>query len=267
MLIEKPARCVPALLLCGFLSQAAAAHECWLELSDYRPVVGSLVSASIRVGQRFRGDSMPYLQHWTKRLSVTGPDGERPAQADMGDDPAARFRINVSGSHVLAWESERFTAEIPTPRFEAYVEEAGLEHVVAGWLRERPDLEVVREKYYRYPKALLASGLPGTEAMHPLGMRLELVPLSDPYAQRAGSTVPFRVLFDGQPLAGARVIAFTRDKPENAARVRTGKDGVAAMTFKQPGLWLVNVVWLLPADEAGFDWQSLWASLTFQLDP
>lgn len=250
--------------LCAF---PVPAHECWLELSDHRPAVGAEVTASIRVGQQFRGDSMPYLQHWTKRLSVTGPDGERPAHAELGDDPAARFRVNVPGRHALLWESERFTAEIPRLRFEAYLEEAGLFPLAENWLSRRPGLDTVREVYYRYPKALFAAGASDPETLHPLGARLELVPLSDPYLHRVGDTMSFRVLFEGRPLAGALVRAIPRAAPETTTGARSGKDGTVSLQLKHSGLWLLNAVWLLPANETGFDWQSLWASLTFALPP
>lgn len=254
-------------LVCGLAALPAAAHECWVELSQYRPPPGAQISGSIRVGQNFRGDSMPYLAHWTKRLVVAGPDGERPAHADMGEDPAARVRVNHPGSHAVIWESERFTTDIPRLRFEAYLDEAGLYPTAESWLAQRPDLDTVREIYYRYPKALFVAGNPTEDGLRPLGTRLELVPLVDPYTLAAGGTLPVRVLFEDRPLAGALVAGFTRAPPERVQRARTGRDGIAAVRLDRAGLWLLNVVWILPAGEAGYDWQSFWASLTFEIGP
>jgi uncharacterized GH25 family protein len=245
----------------------AVAHECWLELSEYRPAPGAEVTARILVGQFFRGDSMPYLPQWTRRLEVGGPDGRRPAHAETAEDPAVRFQVTAAGGHAVIWESERFTTDIPRLRFEAYLDEAGLYQTVEAWLSQRPELESVREIYYRYPKAIFAAGDATDHVLRSLGARLELVPLRNPMQHRPGESVPVRVLFEGRPLAGALVTGFTREQPERILRARTGRDGIAEVRLDRAGLWLLNVVWILPAGEPAYDWQSFWASLTFEIGP
>jgi hypothetical protein len=42
--------------------------------------------------------------------------------------------------------------------------------------------------------------------------------------------------------------------------------GRASLVLDRPGLWLVKVVHMVPAPEgSGAEWESLWASLTFEL--
>ncbi|HEY3122658.1 MAG TPA: DUF4198 domain-containing protein, partial [Thermoanaerobaculia bacterium] len=75
-----------------------------------------------------------------------------------------------------------------------------------------------------------------------------------------------RVLHEGEPLAGALVKAIALDDPDNTLSARSGKDGLASFHLARKGVWLVKTVHMVPAPkETGADWESLWASLTFEI--
>jgi hypothetical protein len=53
--------------------------------------------------------------------------------------------------------------------------------------------------------------------------------------------------------------------PDDKVSVRT-VGGRASLVLDRPGLWLVKAVHMVPAPEgSGAEWESLWASLTFEL--
>ncbi|HEX8153815.1 MAG TPA: DUF4198 domain-containing protein, partial [Thermoanaerobaculia bacterium] len=91
-----------------------------------------------------------------------------------------------------------------------------------------------------------------------VGLRLELV------AQTIGERTTVQLLFDKKPLANALAVAMSKDDPRKAQRVRTDKNGRA--TFNTAGgIWLIKSVHMIRAPRASrADWESLWASLTFQ---
>lgn len=47
--------------------------------------------------------------------------------------------------------------------------------------------------------------------------------------------------------------------------VRTDARGRARFRLDRSGTWLVRLVHMEPSSEAGIDWRSYWASLTFEL--
>lgn len=57
-----------------------------------------------------------------------------------------------------------------------------------------------------------------------------------------------RVLFQGKPVAGARVIADLVNDPD-AERIITGADGIATIKVRNQGLNVVNAVYDGPSDE------------------
>jgi uncharacterized GH25 family protein len=99
-----------------------------------------------------------------------------------------------------------------------------------------------------------------------LGFTLELVPEKNPYSLRPGDTLPVRLLFRGQPLAGALVHAALHGQPDAGASARTGPDGRAKLKLSRDGFWMIKAVEMGPAPQGvDADWQSLWASLTFEM--
>ena len=97
-------------------------------------------------------------------------------------------------------------------------------------------------------------------------MRLELIPGENPYMLTGGQILPVRLLYAGKPLQGALVTAFTKERPGAKISVRSDAKGRAALKIDRPGTWLVKAVHMIPASrESGADWESFWASLTFEV--
>ncbi len=87
----------------------------------------------------------------------------------------------------------------------------------------------------------------------------------NPYMLKGGGELPVRLLYEGKPLAGALVMALQRGRPDKVT-ARTDAKGRAVLKLDRPGFWLVKAVQMIPAPaDAGADWESFWASLTFAL--
>src|ERR1700704_6251361 len=87
----------------------------------------------------------------------------------------------------------------------------------------------------KFAKAATGAGAPWDTA---LGHELEIVPLADPAAVRVGETLRVRVLFRGQPLAGADVErggGVTSMKEEDIPRFKSDGDGVATIPIVKVG--------------------------------
>lgn len=241
----------------------AAAHDFWIEPGSFRPAVGAKVPLRLFVGMDFAGEPTVYLPDTFERYAVTGPDGEKKIAGTLGDDPAGRFTVTRPGLYLVVYRSTLFTVSFDTlVEFERYLEKEGLERIKTLRAYGPPKGKVIRENYSRSAKSLVLAGKPGAAADRALGLRLELIAEKNPYAARR---VPFRLLYEGKPLAGALVVAFNKAEPLKKQRARTGQDGRLQFDFDRPGTWLVTSVHMFPAPPGtDADWESVWASLTFE---
>ncbi|MEK7223455.1 MAG: DUF4198 domain-containing protein, partial [Pseudomonadota bacterium] len=127
----------------------------------------------------------------------------------------------------------------------------------------KPSPGKITENYSRCAKALVMNGAAATPADRVLGFRIELVAEKRPYA--GGGPVPFRLLYENRPLAGALVIVFNKAAPLDKLKTRTDRNGRVVFDIRRPGIWLVTAVHMIPAPR-GTDaqWESIWASLSFE---
>ena len=244
------------------------AHDFWIEPSTFRPEVGATVGLSLRVGQGFRGDPVPLQPDKVVKFVTVSPSGsETSATGVPGRDPAGRGRITEPGYVLVAYRSNPSSLELPADKFEAYLKEEGLEKIIEVRAKRGDSAKPSKEIYSRCAKALLDAGGGGTTGFdRPLGLRLELVPETSPKKfSSAGGALDVRLLFEGKPLAGALAVAMNRDEPDKRLSARTDKAGRVSLALPRGGAWIVKAVHMVPAPaDSGADWESLWASLTFE---
>jgi uncharacterized GH25 family protein len=251
------------------LARGAAAHDFWIEPQTYEASEGVPVALRLRVGERFRGDPVPRNDAKIEKFVIAGPSGETAVTGRDGSDPAGVARPAVAGIHVVGYRSKPSSVELEAEKFEAYLAEEGLESVIAERKEKGLSKEPGREIYSRCAKALLRIGRPKAPATGfdaALGFRLELVPVADPFALAADAALAVEVRSEGKPLADALVVARRKDAPDERLFARTGADGRVALKVGAPGVWLLKCVHMVRAPaESKADWESLWASLTFEV--
>jgi nickel transport protein len=76
---------------------------------------------------------------------------------------------------------------------------------------------------------------------------VQIVPVGK-IPEMMGQTMRVRVLYQGKPVAGARVINDLVNDPD-AKKTITGADGIAAITVRNQGINVVNAVYDGPSDE------------------
>jgi uncharacterized GH25 family protein len=266
-------RCRSVGLLGLTLAARAAAHDFWIEPADSAPEPGQPVAVHLRVGEHFSGAAVArpdassmhrfVLVDTTSNASATLP-------GRTGADPAGVFRPPGPGAYVIGFHGKPNAIELPPEKFNAYLREEGLDAVLA--LRaERDQLgQPGREIYSRCAKSLVltrAACAACQPADRKLGFALELIAERQPWVLREGELLPVRLLYEGQPLAGALVVALRRTDPASKTMLRSDADGRVLLAVPHGGQWLVKAVHMRPAPpESGADWESLWASLSFAID-
>lgn len=253
---------------------ALFAHDFWIEASKYRPALHDRVAFDLKVGQRFSGESVARNAQKIVRFVVRGPDGKDMDVLGIdGKSPAGYLRPEALGLYVAGYRSNTTPIELEAAKFEAYLAEEGLQPVIDARKASGDSDKKGREIYSRSVKSLVLCGdIPKDPAAAPkgfdarLGLRLELVPEVDPCLLKIGDALPVHLFFDDKPLPGALVGFTAKSAVDEDVRVRTDAEGRASFKVAHTGEHLVRVVWMVkaPAD-SGADWESTWASLTFEI--
>lgn len=249
-----------------------SAHDFWIAPSAYRPNVGSLVGLRLLVGQSLLGDPVPREPSAIERFVVSSVSGavngasERPVPGRDGGDPAGIFRVDAPGLLVVGYQSVPRLVELTADKFDQYLGEEGLD-AVRSLMASKPMKSTARELFARCAKAVLLSGPSSAgEGDRALGLPLELIAERNPYTTPRGEAFPFVLKYQGAARPGALVIALSARNPSLKLSARTDRDGRVTFKFPESGPWLVKTVHLIPARPgADADWESFWASSTFEL--
>lgn len=246
-------------LLLFVIAPLAFAHDLWIEPSTFRPATGQRINVALRVGQDLHGEPVPRIPSLIDRFVV----GDTAITGSAGADPAGSVVITKPGLQWIGYQSKAYPVSLDARKFEDYLKEEGLERVIAERKKKGKSAAPARERFYRCAKSLL--DVRGTaKADAPIGHTLELVPRKNPYALRPGDALPLSLLFRGKPIANVLVVAIRKGAPERAVRARTDAKGRVALRLDGAGFWLIKAVHMEAAPpNAGADWESWWASVTF----
>lgn len=244
---------IACLLSCAPLG----AHDFWIEPSTFHPATGAMVTTTLLVGQQFTGDPVARDSSQIDRFVVRDAGGERNVAGFEGRDPAGIVRIENGTGAVVGYRSKPAFLSTPPEKFEQYLRDEGLDRVLAARTQRGESKLPSREIYSRCAKTLLG---PKGDFSRPLGFRLELTPET-----MGADRVVVRLDYESHPLANALVIAMHRDDPSLRIRVRSDAQGHATFSLPKRGVWLIKSVHMIDAPpSSGAEWESLWASLTFE---
>ncbi|MEL7462618.1 MAG: DUF4198 domain-containing protein [Pseudomonadota bacterium] len=250
-----------------------SAHEFWVSPEAYEVAVGETIEASLRNGDMFKGAAYPYIGAFATRFDVHNRRGTEMIRPRDGDNPALTYDAESGGLHVVAYDSAMYSLTYASwEKFQAFIDSKPNlafvydEHEAKGFPREG-----IKEGYYRYPKSLIKVGS-GAGRDKPLGRVFELVAEINPYSEAAKTGVRVQLLYEGAPFPNTDIQIFHRpgDGTEVAKdHVTTDATGRATIPVFDGGEFLINATHMRkPRPEAaaqGMHWESIWASLTYEL--
>jgi uncharacterized GH25 family protein len=259
-------RALLALIVLFEVAGPAAAHDFWIVPSSFRSAPGAAVAVRLKVGEHLKGDALPRDPVQVERFAVVGPGGEIQVKGLAGAEPAGFARVGGDGLYWILYDGAHNRLDLAAEAFEKALREEGLERISALRQERGESGRPSREVFSRCAKALVRVGDGGTGFDRRLGLELELIPERDPMAVGPGGELPVRLVFRGRPLAGARVAALHARHAEGTIAARTDGEGRVRLRLPEAGFWLIKAVHMVPAAAgSGIDWESLWASLTFEL--
>nr|CRH04235.1 Conserved exported protein of unknown function [Candidatus Magnetococcus massalia] len=282
---------LPLLLLAA---QSAWSHDFWIMPRPGLGQSGDKIELYLRVGEHFNGESVPNIPEWYQAFLHWRPQQAKPVKVvgELGDDPAGSLQPAQSGIHFITYRSQPESTTLKPAKFNAYLRKNGLESILALRKARGESDDAGDELYIRCAKAMIAVGALSAQddqrATRRLGLDLELIPQVNPFYLNEGGELPVRLLYQGEPLQGVRMVAQRRGYPAAALEGRTDAEGEVRFQLPGAGEWLVTAVHMIALSDAATgsqagdvafdeegeasaewvvsaDWQSYWASLTFTL--
>jgi len=248
------------------------AHEFWMQPDKFRYKAGEVMKLNLQVGEEFIGERWDLGRHRVVRFdhhTAGAVQGLVEHLNTSGQGNHLELPLVTEGTHLFIMQSNNAFIELPADEFNAYLKDDGLDDILT--LRSQGQVGNLsapgREYYQRNAKLLVQVG-EKTDAMHQkiTGLPLEIVPLQNPYAVKLTGEIKFKVFFEGQPLPYTLVKVWNRkDGRTLTQKIYTQKDGTFSTRLSNTGMWMVSCVKMVPAREAGADWQSYWSSLVFGL--
>jgi uncharacterized GH25 family protein len=251
------------------IAAPAAAHDLWIDPATFVTRPGALLALRLRVGQDLLGDPVARDAAAIEQFVLVDGDTRQPVAGRDGSDPAGIVRIDSRGVVIVGYRSRPKAVVLPAAKFNDYLREEGLDGVAAARAQRNQSTAEGREIFSRAAKSLvLSDSTTPSGADRAIGLRLELVAEANPYSRPAGEDLPIRLLFENQGLPGALVVAINRRDPTAKVTARTDASGRVRLKLSRGGMWLVKAVHMVAAPAgSGADWESIWASLTFDLNP
>ena len=258
---------IASALLLALGAGAARAHDTWLLPVPLRVKPGKAVRLEMTSGMAF-----PKLE------SPIGPDriasqGVRLGGREMtfGDPRVSKKALMLSakldrtGVATVWVDLHPRTLELTAEDVEHYFEEIGASAAVRERWQSTPEPRRWRESYVKHVKTFVQVGAPAGDRSwsEPVGSTFELVPERDPTGLYAGDELVVRLLRNGSPVAGVTVGLLRGGETKSVDRP-SGEDGRVTFTIGAAGWYLVRSTDLRPATRPDLDWESDFATLTFE---
>jgi uncharacterized GH25 family protein len=283
-----------ACLLILLISPAVSAHTLFIKPDAFYLPQSQTEAIPLLNGTFFQSQNKVNTSRMTGAAIVT-PSGARLVLQESrwrynGNTTMLDTQFDEPGNYVIGVGTKVRKINVTAETFNKYLINEGLADDAEQ--RQRLQEQDVRasERYAKFAKAIVQVGDKQTENYaEVLGHRVEIVPLVNPYAIKSGQRFRARILKDGKPLANELVFAshegFREKNAEGRykelATLRSDENGIIEWDLTAPGRWYIRFIHLtrlgdaeywysnlliwLGVEERRIPYESLWATLTFEV--
>ena len=269
---------VIAILAVAMWAAAIRAHDMFLVVADHDLPVHAAAQVDLYNGTFEKSenvidrDRMIDVSIVDGAGAVTRPDSGAWEEQDNGT--TLSFETGASGTYVVGVSTRARMIALSAEDFNEYLEHDGVLDVLEAREAEGTLDRAANERYSKHVKTILQVGHATSETFsHRLGYPIEIVPATNPADLAPGDTLAVLVLADGEPAAGQLVYASYEGfhshgesgEHREAVKTRTNEAGMASIPISRAGRWYLRLLRMLPVDEEGVDYESNWATLTFEV--
>ena len=254
------------------VAAAAHAHDLFLKPDSY--FLAPQSKATVRVlNGTFKESDAAVSRDRIVDLSLIGPNlsaasGESIVWRAEEKVSVMEFQSGVPGTYVIGISTKTRQNTRTGAEFNKFLEEDGMPDVLAARKRNNELDKGATQRYSKYVRAVLQVGDARSDHYKKsLNHAIELIPQTNPYSLKPSDTIPVLCLSNGKPLANQFVVAGweTSDGQIHSASSRADAKGVVRFKLTSPGKWFVKTIHMEKVSEPGLDYESKWATLTFEI--
>jgi hypothetical protein len=257
---------LPMLLLLA----PATAHDLYLMPRPWVAQPGGQILVAYENGDEFPEGVADVKPERLRRTELVWRGGVVPFEGVTAEEKRTIARVRAPGEGTLVLISHTIPnfIELDPEKFHHYLQHENLDFAIE-WRRSRGEADKPgREIYSKYVKALVRCGKPDGFHSYEAGLTVEFIAEADPYALRPGGLLPVVLRFRGKPAAGVAVESAWLEN--GAAKMetvgRTDANGRIRIPIRAAGPHRLHAIVMERCkDAAGADWESFWATLTFEI--
>lgn len=265
---------VTGLLLVVMTWKAASAHEMFLKAEDYFMTPDTDVVLILLNGtfdESLNAIARERMQDVS--LAYNGQTLHPPLSAWYDADNISFLNIETAspGTYVAGVSTRQNMITLSAADFTSYLQHDGILDTLAEFEKSGSTSDV-RERYSKHVKIIFQVGDARSEDFsRALGYPVEILLQENPYDLTVGDNLGFQITYDGKPAGNQLVYAsyqnFHGDDEHGAYAVtlRTDEKGMANFNLEAEGVWYISLIHMKKVDEPDVDYQSDWATVTFEI--
>ena len=254
------------------------AHDMFLKLRSYIVEPNTKVTLALYNGTFDKSENIITRDRMID-VSVVGPTNQRNRinknqWRDGWYESLLDLDLKSSGTHVIGLSTEARIIELSAEDFNGYLKHDGILDVLEARKKSGEINQPARELYSKHVKTVIQAGPKRTESFNTtLGYPIEIILSQNPNTLKKDDELGFQVLRDGKPIVNQLVYASYAGFHEHAdegshvetATMRTNSEGFGKVKISENGEWYLRVIHMVKSDKEGIDYESNWATFTFQI--
>jgi len=254
------------------IALSASAHDLFLKLDTYLLAPNAKATVQMLNGT-FQSSEGVVRRDRMRDISLIAPDpGISAAKSiswrDVEKTTLMEIQTGRPGTYVVGISTRPREIDLKAADFNDYLKHDGIPDILAKRTRDGELGKDIRERYSKHVRAIFQVGTAPTEEYRTsLQYPVEIIPQSNPYSLKVGQTLPVLCTLDGKPLVNQFVIAGWEpvDGKLHSLAARTDAKGIARFKLMAAGKWYVKMIYMAASNEPGINYESKWASLTFEI--
>jgi hypothetical protein len=254
------------------VTAVASAHDLFMKLDSYFLAPNTRASVRLLNGTFQKSDGLVARDRF-RDISLYAPDVSGPiSQSVMWRDEGKTTVMDVKtggpGTYLAGVSTKPREIDLKAAEFNDYLQHDGIPDILAQRKKNDELNKNVRERYSKHVRAIFQVGDKlSDDYKRQLNYPAEVIPQQHPYALKVGDTISVLCTVEGQPVPNQFVMAGweSRDRKLHLLDARTNAGGLATFKLAGAGKWYVKFIHMTPLSHPDLNYESKWASLTFEI--